>query len=106
MNTLLLLSTANNIFFTVIKMTNKSLGTEQFEHLFDKSNLLLFMLNDEKKEIDELRSSVRELKRERDTHREKNRELRERVEQLSEKRSEIDVKSGAILKALKEAHLQ
>lgn len=105
MKSLLLSATPNNIFSTTDMMTNKSLGTEQFEHLFDKSNLFLFMLSDEKKEIEELRSSVAELKKERDAELDRNRELRDRVDTLAEKRSEIDVKSGAILKALKKAHL-
>jgi len=46
-------------------MTMKTRGQEQFEHLNDKSSLLIFMLEDEAKEVSDLRETVNALKRER-----------------------------------------
>jgi uncharacterized coiled-coil DUF342 family protein len=85
-------------------MTKKTEGVEQFEHLKDKSALLLFMLEDEAKEIADLRASVKALKRERDTVKRINSELADRADRLKEKRSEIDIKAGVLLKALDEAY--
>ena len=85
-------------------MTKKTRGVEQFEHLNDKSILLLFMLEEEAKEISDLQNSINALKRERNDVRKINLDLRSRVDQLNEKRSEIDVKAGVLLKALNEAH--
>ncbi|MDH3529941.1 MAG: hypothetical protein OEQ28_10280, partial [Acidobacteriota bacterium] len=86
-------------------MTMKTRGLEQFEHLNDKSSLLLFMLEDEAKEVSDLRDTVNALKRERNEIKRINADLQTRIDQLTEKRSEIDVKAGLILKALDESHL-
>jgi len=82
----------------------KSPGLEQFEHLNDKSNLLLFMLEDEAKEIDDLRNSINVLRNERNEVRKINQEMNSRIDSLREKQLEIDVKAGVLLKALDEAY--
>ena len=85
-------------------MTKKTRGIEQFEHLNDKSSLFLFMLEDEAREISDLRNTIGALKRERNEIRNINQELNSRIDQLTEKRTEIDIKAGVLLKALNEAH--
>jgi len=78
----------------------KSNGLQQFEHLNDKSTLFLYMLEEEAKDLEVLRASVEELRREQIGIRHANSELGSRITSLEEKRAEMDKKAGVLLKFL------
>ncbi len=84
---------------------NKTAGYEKFEHLTDKSNVLLYMLKEEADALTELRNNVELLRLENKELKKQNRRLASRVELMEEKKDIIDTRAGELLGALDDAHL-
>lgn len=84
---------------------NKTAGFAKFEHLTDKSNVLLYRLKEEAEALAELANEVALLRQENEELSRMNQGLTSRVELLVEKKGVIDSRAGALLGALDDAHL-